>query len=863
LRVWLSALTFAVCCAAQSDADVTRAERLNDERKFNEAIEFCQAKLAAMELAGKDETLEATALLNVLSRALTLTGRVREAAPVAAKSLRISEAVLPRNDVRRVAAMKAAAQVHSWNGEFAEARLLSERALELQTRVLGPQHVETLDALHNLAANLFQLGNYADSAPLFERELAGREAAEGGRPTHELSQTLTGLAFLRWKLGRQKEAVALMERSLEVRRKVSGDWNVYTAAALHNLAVIVEDQNRKLDLELEALRIREKAWGPGHPNIANGLQTLGSIEIGRGNLLTAREHLQRSLDIREKTLGGDHADTGQALYMLAYTFHKEDPARSVDLALRAEGILAEWTRANLRSLSEREGLTVAAQSRGGLHVAIDALLNARPDEALRRRVWDAAVRGRSLVLDEMIWRKKLPDQGRLAEARMSYSKRVLAGRGKQDAATYADELRALRLEIEMAERELSTTNSRFREGLEESRAGFDQVEKSLPGGTALIGYVRYDREDVCRYGAFVRGGAGHVGYTELGTCKEIDLIIERWRKGFGEAAASGGRSAKLTERAHRAAGLLVRKSIWDPLAGALVGAAPVFVVPDGALHLVNFGALPSGPGYLIETAPPLHYLNNERDLLARPRAPASGGLLAVGNPDFEATATATARHRGADTSCFDPMTLQFESLPSSGLEAREVLAAWTRAGGNGSLLERGQATEAAVRQSAGGRRVIHFATHGFFFRSHCGARNALVNPLSLTGLALAGSNRRGQGLLTGDKVLQLDLQGTEWAVLSGCDTGLGDVGAGDGVLGLRRAFQVAGAGTVIMSLWPVEDASARKWMAALYRNRLARSMGTAEAVRAASLGALRELRAKGAATHPLYWAPFIAAGDWR
>jgi CHAT domain-containing protein len=109
----------------------------------------------------------------------------------------------------------------------------------------------------------------------------------------------------------------------------------------------------------------------------------------------------------------------------------------------------------------------------------------------------------------------------------------------------------------------------------------------------------------------------------------------------------------------------------------------------------------------------------------------------------------------------------------------------------------------------------------------------------------------------------LNLEGVEWAVLSACDTGLGEVRVGEGVFGLRRAFQVAGVRTVIMSLWPVEDQSALDWMRALYRGRLQKHLGTAEAMRDASLTVLRARRASGRTTHPFYWGGFVAAGDWR
>ena len=190
------------------------------------------------------------------------------------------------------------------------------------------------------------------------------------------------------------------------------------------------------------------------------------------------------------------------------------------------------------------------------------------------------------------------------------------------------------------------------------------------------------------------------------------------------------------------------------------------------------------------------------------------------------------------------------------------------------------ATERAFKTRAAGHRVLHLATHGFFIEGRCtsaldasalprSANVARENPLLLSGLVLAGANRRDavapdqeDGVLTAEEVAALNLSGVEWAVLSGCDTGVGEIRAGEGVFGLRRAFQLAGARTVIMSLWPVEDQSTQQWMAALYGNRL-RNLSTADAVRNASLSVLRDRRARGASTHPLYWAAFVATGDWR
>jgi len=111
-------------------------------------------------------------------------------------------------------------------------------------------------------------------------------------------------------------------------------------------------------------------------------------------------------------------------------------------------------------------------------------------------------------------------------------------------------------------------------------------------------------------------------------------------------------------------------------------------------------------------------------------------------------------------------------------------------------------------------------------------------------------------------VASLDLRGVEWAVLSACDTGIASTGGGEGILGLRRAFRTAGASTLVISLWPVQDEAAREWMRALYKNRLSGGTATAQAVRSATLDVLRSRRAQGLSTSPFFWAAFVATGDW-
>jgi CHAT domain-containing protein len=166
------------------------------------------------------------------------------------------------------------------------------------------------------------------------------------------------------------------------------------------------------------------------------------------------------------------------------------------------------------------------------------------------------------------------------------------------------------------------------------------------------------------------------------------------------------------------------------------------------------------------------------------------------------------------------------------------------------------ATETAAKR-IGGPRILHIATHGFFLEDTAAESE---DPMLRSGLVFAGVNALGSGeddgVLTALEAAGLDLRGTRLVVLSACETGLGEVKNGEGVFGLRRAFVVAGAETLLMSLWQVADEATKDLMVAYY-TRLARGEPRAEALRQAQLGMLKD----PSTARPFFWAAFISSGE--
>ncbi|HEX8697374.1 MAG TPA: CHAT domain-containing protein, partial [Myxococcaceae bacterium] len=425
----------------------------------------------------------------------------------------------------------------------------------------------------------------------------------------------------------------------------------------------------------------------------------------------------------------------------------------------------------------------------------------------------------------------------------------------------------------------------------------DRVAASLPKDGALVELISYRDSPLVpkpgtprakipsqlRYLALVLFPDASTHALDLGPAAPIDLAATRLRNALANRDASFQATA---QELYRLA--------FHPLRPLLGTTQRILLSPDGQLGLVPFAALHDGRRFLVDSFD-FTYLTSGRDLLPRPKEIVlASSVFVLADPDFTASPRAAPSASG-DTPM--PATWHSSSLERFFSPLRTGLAssAWTplpgtrqEAEGIQRLLPQAQlflGPEATKEQllhlpTPG---ILHLATHGFFLEDaptptgaravgHFGALgdNPLAlhprDPLLRSGLALAGARAPAPdasgpstpppdaALVTALEMAGLDLWGTQLVVLSACDTGRGDVQLGQGVSGLRRSLVVAGAETVVMSLWKVNDDSTHLLMNNYYRNLLA-GQGRASALREA----MRSLRAS--LPHPYHWAPFIALGS--
>lgn len=906
-----------------ADHDLQKAQILSGlamaHRRLAElkpALDYSLRSLDLQEgLTGPDNP-ELAATLNTLGLIRMEMGDYSRAKEIFLRILALREPVYGVEDVLVGKALNNLSMVEMYLGEYKDSLESQERAIESLTARLGPDHPSCLWARFNLGVAYLDMGDFQGAVPICEEVLASFQKMFGVDHI-ETVYALDALGSCLLKAGEPDKALQLYTRSRAIAESELGVGNVDTADTIGQQGRCLAALGR-LDEAAEALGnslgIWREFYDQNSPMLCEPLHAMADIELRRRDPALALDYAEQSEVAVRMALGGSHPLMAQALLLKAqalYAMGQRDGARK--LALEAEDISRHHLQVTLRALSESRALDYAAVRTHGLDLAL-ATLDAQTPGPETAAVWDAVVRSRAVVLDEFTARNRM--MGRLEgtpAADLADSSLVLRERlgnlslrgpgweGVQDYRKLLDETNAEILELE---RRLSLLNSSWETAGDSLGIGWPEVKESIPANTALVAFVRhaaFDAEGIqddasAEYKAFVLPDAGaEPVLIDLGDASTIDDLVGQWQDQveFGDHGNLSPRGLVLVSRdqdrsleSYLAVGERLRQVIWDPVAGLLVENCRVFVVPAGTINLVNLAALPVGGNFLVEQERRIHILDSERNIAAAPSAATGTGLLVFSDPDFgseslevaEGPSSAEPVERGAKP-CLSLADLGFEALPMTRIEARDIVSIWS-AGRDSSCAQvqlfRGrEATEAAFKSRAPGYGFLHLATHGFFLPTLCttgkSGQTRDWDSLVSSGLVFAGGNSwqnappgSEDGILTAQEVAALDLNGVRWVVLSACSTGLGSLSAqGEGVFGLRRAFTLAGARTLVMSLWSVDDDSAREWMVELYKANITDELGAADACWAATRSVLAARRDEGRSLHPHHWGAFVAAGDWR
>jgi CHAT domain-containing protein/Flp pilus assembly protein TadD len=714
-------------------------------------------------------------------------------------------------------------------------------------------HRDLALCLTNLGVLAYDRGEWARAEPLFREaltmllEVYPRRLYPKGHT--EVANGFNNLAGAVAELGDLAGAEHFYRAALAIRRMLFPperfpNGHPHVAESLNNLAVLLSKRGDYAGAEpihLEALAMFRKLYPPesfpyGHPHLTTILSNVGGMYGERGAYEKAEPYLRQALTMRRRLtdlfLAG--AAEAEAMNHLATLPLTRDPYLSAT-----------------RHLPERHADSYAVLWDG--KAAIARLLERRRQALLLSTDPAAGDLGRRLLATRRELAHQLLDRNTGADH---------VGRLKELTAAKED------LEKKLARQLPTFAELQAREQLRPA-----DLCARLPQAAAfvdLLRYVRFDHDPKVAgikgehrtdcYVAFVLHRGAPPCRVELGPAAPIDEAVGAWRQQLarGDGEAKGGRPASE-----------LRRLVWLPLARQLPpGTDTIWLAPDGLLTGLPWAALPgSRPGtilleeYALAVAPHGRFLAEQLSAGRGREPPEQGALLAVGGVSYDQAAQAVAvpgsGQEGLRAAARPNGKVSWPVLPGTAREVDQVV----RLAHKRPIRERrGRAAgPAQILVDLPEVRYAHLATHGFFadkaMRSilqldekvfernrrgetiGAGARN----PLVLSGLVLSGANRAGteepadHGILTAEAIAGLSLDHLELAVLSACETGLGEVAGGEGVFGLQRAFHIAGCKNVIASLWQVNDEATAALMGLFYHHLWVEKKAPIEALRQSQL----------------------------
>ncbi len=832
-------------------------------------------------------------------------GLFARAMPLYERTLAVQEEALGKSHLLVADTLYRFAVTCALQGLYGRAEPLYERALAIREEALGKSHPAVAEPVVGLGNLYLAQGLYARAEPFLQRALAIRQAAFGEQ-SFPVSFALGSLGSLYMAQGLYARAEPLLQRSLTILEAVFGKSDPYVAKPLSKLGNLYMAQGlyaRAEPLLQRALAITEAAYGKDDPDVADPLHDLATLYSAQGRYGQARPLYERALAIRAATVGKNHPRDAETLNQLAVVHLAQGRlAEALPLLTRAFTLSEQRLRQETLGFSEVH-LARFLQFLRADEERLYALLRAHPEDVhVRRLALGAALllKGRSVEESADISRTVYRSLGaqdrdtfeRLRELRTQLSQLSLQGPGALSLPAHQQRLEELAAQGTALEADLARRSAPLRAlaTLPPPAEIVDRVAAALPGDAALVEFITYvdrplvpgpgtpqsRRSGTLRYLALVLFPDATLRFQDLGPAGPIDSAAMRLRDALANRDAGFQAQAQALYRL-----------AFQPLLPLLGTTRHLFLAPDGQLALVPFAALHDDQHFLVDSFD-FTYLPSGKSLLPRPQESAPpDAVVVLADPDFSAplpAAPALAERSRAYKRFFSTLSEDLAQrawaptpLPGTRQEAEAIQRLLPQA----QLFLGPEATKQRLLQlPAPG--ILHLATHGFFLEDapqvpasravgHFGALGENTqapsppDPLLRSGLVLAGASAPGpsgsgsapptaeSALVTALELAGLDLWGTQLVVLSACDTGRGDVKLGQGVYGLRRAFLVAGAETVVMSLWKVNDETTRELMEAYYRQLLA-GQGRAAGLREA----MRELRRSQ--PHPHYWAPFLAMG---
>ncbi|MEW6412618.1 MAG: CHAT domain-containing tetratricopeptide repeat protein [Candidatus Zixiibacteriota bacterium] len=833
--------------------------------RYGEAEIMVSRALGTLEKAFGDIHPKVATSLSVLAQIKRHVNQPSESIPLLDRAAGILRARDDSTSMMYAGVLLLAGPMYVESGQRDRAESSMAQGLMVAER-LGDSTFLATAALQN--ARFFGRESKPQAKGFYEKVLAILENLHGGR--HAMAAfALIGLARNFFLEGDIDRANLYLSRAMELTRDMFDEADISYASNMllaAELSFKLGQLEQAESLYLKGLPLLKKIVGPYHISYSGGATTLARVYAAHGKYEESLERYREVLELahRQMRIIFDAASERERLgYLYFYSPHYYD--------------LLSLTLKHPTQESRELSLMMILRGKAILEEA---------SMATQRRALCSGDTSVEHMLDELV------------RLRGRTSNMVLSGHSNKDTLAF------LYASLDSVETELSRRCSEFQDQLALEDFSLQDVARALPEGAVLIEFFTHFLYDIdsgtylsnddgnvdAHFLAFTLDRQGNTSVTDLGSASEILTLIKAAQgmiydaQGMVYSGKAAVAETKLNEITRQ-----FREIVFDPLIRHFDGKTDLLVSMDGILNQLPLEILPMpDSSYLVENYR-ITYLSTGRDILrhVQPKETLQDVVI-MADPDFNHGGDAFANGfslpasegglpaslaqilRGTGGCLEGPMGRLGYSLN----EGKSVAASFRKLSTRPVTEFYGSsASEGNLKRMGFSPSVLHLATHGYFCPNSGSLSEEYENPMLRAGLLLAGYNSTFEenlngdemtgeedGVLTAYEVSALDLSGTELVTLSACESGRSEGHSNEGFYGLRRAFQHAGAQSVIMSLWKVPDRETKILMEGFYERWLS-GASKQEALRQSQLSLLRKCRKEIGCGHPLLWGGFILTGN--
>lgn len=849
-----------------AQSDTAHASPLQDAREHNQAgeISFVGNKfyLAEERFQKAKEIYESNDLTQNLNYAKCLSnlgllyhviGRYQHAESLTEQALVLRAELVGSTHAAYGASLNNKALLYKDMGKYTDAEKLINQALDIISQDFGTHFSGYAICLNNKAILLQTMGRYQEAEELYLNALeVANEDLRKKSTTYQ--RMLVNLASLYQLMEEYEKAEEIYKKAIRTKKFQLKKKHPDYAYMLNNLAGLYLRMNKMEEIEellLKAKEIYEETLGTEHPAYAATISNLGNFYRMQQQFSEAETLLLESFEIRKKLLGERHPKFVESQEDLAILYWKMDDIEQAK-ALYTEVIQKsdEFIKSFFPSMSSSEKEKYWSQTYPTYlrffnfvienpklellyqmyeqHLSTKAILLSTTNR-LKTQILSSG--DQTLINDYLQWLKMKEEIAQLYTL------------DKEQLEIREIDLDSLELAANNLEKKLSETSYLFNKNYnnEHVNTNFSDIQFTLSSGEAAVDIIelpKFEGNGEIMYVAFIITSDSDVPkIVKIENAQELNTKFYQLYRNMIHSKRSDTFSYQ---------------NYWQAIDEELSQINKVYVSLDGVYNQLNLSSLQKEDGTYLLDETSFVILTNMRDLLLeRPISNSSEAIL-VGFPDYGSLGKLTP-------------------LPGTKKEVETISN--TLSYYNVKTYTAAEATETQIKQVSR-PKYLHIATHGFFIpdvkegetRKVFGVNpeKAKENPMLRSGLMLANAENAIEGLniteidgadngiLSAYEVSNLDLEGSVVA-LSACETGLGDVKKGEGVYGLQRAFQVAGANAILMSLWKVSDEATTQLMSYFYSN-LSMGVNRIDAFRQAQLSLKYEY------PEPYYWAAFVMVG---